>query len=180
MHHLRMVSKMWSIEKNFPSVVNIWNKLKDACRIRRGSREWCLTLLKGLGKKGNQKSRNEKWNKALDGTDSKDKQHKSNFGMSGENGIIREFLWSQIQHKALKLSRGWELLSAGMLTDSAFCRPTSLFWSQLPLQLCFLDLHVCPSVCTGKLFTDFFYVISKIAQKATIWRSYCIYVLNLK
>lgn len=43
-------------------------------------------------KKGNQNIRNEKRNKALDVTDSRDKQHKNDFGMMGENEISREFL----------------------------------------------------------------------------------------
>lgn len=47
--------------------------------------------------------------------------------------------------------------SPGMLTHSAFCKPTSVFWSQFPwLFTALFPWFTCLFVCSGNLFTDFF------------------------
>lgn len=46
--------------------------------------------------------------------------------------------------------------SPGMLTHSAFCKPTSVFWSQLPrLFTALFPWFTCLFVCSGNPFTDF-------------------------
>lgn len=47
--------------------------------------------------------------------------------------------------------------SLGVLTHSAFCKPMSVFWSQLPLLITALfSWFTCLFVCSDKPFTDFF------------------------